>query len=348
LTVVPQDGDVAYICETLPGNVSHVWRTEDAGLHWAALPPILTTIARPVCYLHTDQNDPRTVLVTLSARPAEPMPAENSFALVDGAAQWRPTSNFIVAVASWQGTYYAIKGSSDGGTHLYTSTNLNTWHSIESSAWKQSLSASRPAFTPRELWVQPKTGMLQVLLGANSAAGQLWTSTDHGARWQQIAFPWWLPTGGVHTIVLVYVEPAVGRDPFAVCAAVDTDTSIPATQTTGVYNFYCSHDEGQTWSLRVTRVSWGAGAVPLFLFSGPDISEFSILPDGSLVAWEVTTIYRLSIDNTSIPNETVLGSIPQPPDPNNIPGGMIGITAHGAVFWQPFSSRTVYVASYSL
>lgn len=347
LTVVPEDGAIAYICQTLPGNLTHLWRTRDAGSHWAVLPTIQTTSALPVCYLHTDQNDPLTVLVTLSTLASDPAPTGSSFALLDGAAQWRPTSNFIGALASWKGTFFAIKGSADSSTHLDASTDLNTWHTIDSSTWKLLESGNQPAAAPRQLWVQPKTGAMEVFVGRTASQGQIWTSTDQGAHWRLVAFPWWMPIGGRNTLVLVYVQPPARESLFSICAAVDISLSVPQDQTTGGYSFYCSNDGGETWSPRVFQVSLAQGTQPLTVFPGASMSVYAILTDGSLIIWDVTTILRLPVDTKSVPVETVLGTIPTLPDPNNIPAGMIGITARGAVFWQAFNASVVYVAAYN-
>ncbi len=349
LTIVPQNGNIAYICQTLPGNTTHLWRTVDAGEQWTALPTISTQSSLPICSLQTDENDPQTVFVTLTDQLGDSSLGGSSFVLRDSSLHWQPASSFIQEVASWQGTFYAIKGSADNGTHLYASTNLKSWREIDSNEWIQPEPGHDSGYVPTQLWVQSTTGALLVWVNGNlNAPSSLWTSSDQGRHWQHIAYPWSAAPSISSEPTLVYVEPVMDSQPFHICAVAlnSQNNNIPQSRTSEIFDFYCSQDGGQTWKARFTRVSWAKGADAIFLFSGYGGSD-AMLADGSVIAWEVTTIYRVPVDASSLTAESEVGTIPPPPNPNNIPGGIVGLTTRGAILWQPFSTQEIYVATYT-
>ena len=357
LSVAPSNGKVAYICQTRPDNTTHIWRTEDAGAHWTALPYISIAGVWPVCDVQIDENDPLTVFITLSDPshyhypglvPALLTESGPAYVLLDGATQWQSTSSFIWAIASSQRSYYAIIGSANGSAHLYSSTDLHLWHKIDSSAWPtQGLGgvSGNPLPPAPQLWVQPETGVLLVIL-SNNSGGTMWTSSDRGDHWQEIAYPSPLATSGSPTALLQYVEPPQGNEPFHICIR-DGRTGAGESSPTGeILYFYCSHDGGQSWVQRFVQLSWPKGSDP-----GVDccaVPYDATLADGSVTVWggmNSNMIYRLSVDDISLPKSTFLGATPVlPPVNRNAPMALFGLSAEGGVFWEPVSSKAVYVA----
>jgi Putative zinc-finger len=357
LSVAPSNGNVAYICQTRPDNTTHIWRTEDAGAHWTALPYISKAGEWPVCDVLIDENDPLTVFITLSdpshyhypgLSPALLTDSGPAYVLLDGATRWQSTSPYIWAIASSHGSYYAIIGSANGPAHLYSSTDLQLWHKIDSSAWPtEGLGgvSGNPLPPAPQLWVQPETGVLLVIL-SNNSGGTMWTSSDRGDHWQEIAYPSPLATNGYPTALLQYVEPPKGSEPFHICIR-DVRTGVAlATPTGEVLYFYCTHDGGQSWVQRFVTLSWPKGANP-----GVDccaVPYDATLADGSVTVWGgivgSNMIYRLSVDDSHTPASTFLGTTPETPPVNrNAPMALFGLSPQGGVFWEPVSSQAVYV-----
>ena len=73
----------------------------------------------------------------------------------------------------------------------------------------------------------------------------------------------------------------------------------------------------------------------------------AMLSNGALLAWDVRTISMMAGFEPELQAGHILGAIPTPFDPNNIPGGEFGVTTDGAVFWQPQDMQTLYVAVYT-
>ena len=71
-----------------------------------------------------------------------------------------------------------------------------------------------------------------------------------------------------------------------------------------------------------------------------------MLSDGSLLAWDVQTLSVFPGNNPSAAAAHVIGTIPTPLNPDNIPGGEASPIPGGAVLWQPYDSQTLYVATY--
>ena len=72
------------------------------------------------------------------------------------------------------------------------------------------------------------------------------------------------------------------------------------------------------------------------------------LADGSVTVWggvNANMIYRLRVDDTGLPTSTFLGTTPvRPPVNRNAPMALFGLAPQGGVFWEPVSSKAVYVA----
>src|SRR5262249_10686224 len=181
----------------------------------------------------------------------------------------------------------------------------------------------------------------------------LWRSGDSGTTWSQVALPKappnseWTPTPG-ETIneasqagaAYIYVQQPVGNEAFTLCALV-----LDQNQNLIMLNpvpLYCSKDSGKTWLQRPRpTVAVGNGK--------PDQFElpWAMLSNGALLAWDVRTISMMAGYEPELVSGHILGAIPTPFDPENIPGGEFGVTIEGAVFWQPQDSQTLYVAVYT-
>jgi hypothetical protein len=372
--VSPDNGEVAYICQTLSSSAPRLWRSVDAGQHWVLLPAVPVSTAFGSCSLATDASDPLTVLAALTQSGTSP---DLSFLLTDGAQEWQLASNGIESFASWHQVTFVIKDTGvlikgtavPGGmpgisrdiaqTALYVSTDLNrSWKEIDGPILQQAGRQIVP-YLPQEAWVQPETGALLVW----TRGGLLWTSSDQGGHWRQITFP----RGAVAAIEFggpgpylvaspVLVQRSVGAEPFHICTFLQSETALPTEASqeffpenylANVDAFYCSHDGGQTWK-HLPESTFSVQGNPQGVFQPPNYNV--MLTDGSLAIYPTPTnrdIVRVPADASDLTSGYVIGSIPPPTNPNNIPAGILGPTALGAVFWQPYDARTVYVASYT-
>jgi anti-sigma factor RsiW len=362
LYVSPNNGEVAYICQTLASSPPRVWRSVDDGQRWVLLPAVPVSSAFDSCSVETDQSDPRTVLVALSELGARP---DLTFLLTDGAQEWQPASNGIESFASWHQVAFAIKDtgvvikgtpppqampgiSADvAETALYVSTDLNrSWREISGPILQQAKGQIVP-FLPQELWVQPETGTLLVW----TRGGLLWTSSDQGEHWRQIAFGGFHSTGPYVVAFSVLVQQPVGGEPLHICTLLEGETVLPTEvepENAAEAPFYCSHDGGQTWKQR-PPMSLSVQGNPEALWQIP-LNFYVMLADGSVVIIPSPPnrdIVRIPADASDLTSGYVIGSNPPPTNPNNIPLGLIAPTAEGAIFWQPYDARTVYVATYA-
>lgn len=364
LTVASANGDVAYICQIPASGSVLLWRTTDAGRDWSRLPDPPATGTFKACGMQTDENDALTVIVVL-ATPSDTATSPTFYVLFDGTAHWRQLSEVAEPFASSRGIYYGIRNvastANPAGSarqpligHLYVSSNhMVDWQAIDAPLMTENLAAAHRlklngAIGVWHIWAQPLTGELL----AQTYDGVLWRSTTGGADWVQIKLPALPPAAeltpmpgemlyetGEPPAAIVYVQQPVADHPFTLCALV-------LDQQLTVYNIaplYCSTDSGQTWTRRPRpAVMQGSGK--------PDQFEMPsvMLPDGSLLSWDVTTIYRMPGNSATAPAGFVVGTIPPPHDPNSIPGGFYGVTAHGVTLWQPLDTQTLYVARYTI
>ncbi len=370
LQVTPTNGNVAYICQLAGQGNPRIWRTTDAGQHWVALATLHIIGNIDTCSLEFDANNPLTVIATF-VRSAENGSAHGSisYALFNGASQWQAlgVGQMMGSVTSWRNVYYGIGNLNPGAPtiadpngkpqdqpqqRLYESTDqMRSWHELNDAPLIAENIASAEKTTgvgligALVLMVQPNTGEML----AQTTDGVLWRSVDHGQRWARILLPSLPPASeltptpgemtweGGMTDAIAFVQQPVGNKPFTLCAMVFDQTAI-------VYNvapLYCSTDSGQSWTRRPrTAVDWGNGK--------PDTFErpLLMLSDGTLLAWDVQTLSVFPGNNASAGAAHIIGTIPTPLNPNNIPGGLASPMPGGAVLWQPHDPQTLYVAMY--
>jgi hypothetical protein len=362
--VMPNDGNVAYICQSIGMDAPRIWRTTDAGHDWAQLPALPLSGSFEQCGIRADANDANTVFVYLKRISDNTVGGFLTYVLFAGAAQWQPLVGDVVPLTSAGDTYYrialrsgrideSIPPSRQPQAHLYRSTDrMRTWQPIndaplvaEDIATQTATRQSSPVGVMK-IWVQPKTG--EIL--AQTYDGALWRSTNQGQDWTQLDLPALPPASeltpvaddlmsfGGTTDAIAFVQQPIGNRPFALCAIVFHQQPI-------VFNvapLYCSSDSGQTWIRRPrTAVHWGNGKSDTFEL------PWMMLGDGSLIAWDVQTISVFPGNNTAAPAAHVIGTIPSPIDPNSIPSGQVGVASGGgAVLWQPHDADTLYVATY--
>jgi hypothetical protein len=179
--------------------------------------------------------------------------------------------------------------------------------------------------------------------------GVLWRSVDHGQTWARILLPSLPPASELTpppgellwdhgpTDAIAIVQRPTGNKPFTLCAMVFDQTTI----TFNVAPFYCSTDSGQSWIRRPrTAVEWGNGKPATF-----ELPQL-MLSDGTLLAWDVRTLSVFPGNNASAAAAHVIGTIPTPLNPDNIPSGEASPIPGGAVLWQPHDPQTLYVAMY--
>jgi hypothetical protein len=370
LQVTPTNGNIAYICQLAGQGNPRLWRTTDAGQHWTSLATIHIIGNVDTCFLGFDASNPLTVFAAF-VRSAENGSAHGSvsYALFDGASQWQAlgTGQTMGSVASWRNVYYGIgnlnpnapttadpngKPQDQPQQRIYESTDqMRTWHELNNAALIAENIDSAEKTTgfgligAIALWVQPNTGELL----AQTTDGVLWRSSDHGQTWTRILLPSLPPAseltpkpgemlseGGATDAIAIVQQPS-GNKPFTLCALVFDQTTIAYN----VAPFYCSTDSGQTWTRRPrTAVEWGNGKPATF-----ELPQL-MLSDGSLLAWDVRTLSVFPGNNPTAAEAHVIGTIPTPLNPNNIPGGAASPIPGGAALWQPHDPQTLYVAMY--
>ncbi|HLY32856.1 MAG TPA: hypothetical protein VKQ36_17665, partial [Ktedonobacterales bacterium] len=365
LYVAPSDGDVAYICQTLPSHGVRFWRTRDAGQHWAQLPTIFDSSSLG-CLLTIDQNNPLTIIARLLPARSLAYPP-NYYALVAGATRWQqlgsapysyvPTGapvsagdsayGYLDALVSVGNTYYAIWTTiSPSGAYpiarLFVSTDqMRSWHEVNLSILTHSQEGQAGVTGIQNIWAQPNSGGA---LLAQTYTGALWITHDEGAHWQRIAFSWippvsqLTPSSGAQTVegsstTQVWVQQPIAGRPFRICVLVLNEEGGPNNGPP----LYCSRDSGKTWKLRPQ---------PITPDGIPTVFPTIMLPTGALLAWNLGTIYLLTGDSGSAQSGHAIGSIPTPSKPNNILVGQLGVTATGVTFWQPLDAQTVYVSQW--
>ncbi|HEY1389954.1 MAG TPA: hypothetical protein VGF38_15555 [Ktedonobacterales bacterium] len=373
LQVSPANGNIAYICQMAGQGNPRIWRTTDAGQHWSPLPDLPVSGAFDNCNLNFDENNPLTVIARLVRDQRDNASHLSIFALFDGAAHWQSLDprNLVQLVASWRNTYYGI-GNLDPSAptisdpngkpqdqpqdqpqeRIYESTDqMRTWHELnnapliaEDIATATQTKMTRPNGA-LNLWVQPNTGEMLT----QTFDGVLWRSVDHGQTWARILLPSLPPASELTpppgellwdhgpTDAIAIVQRPTGNKPFTLCAMVFDQTTI----TFNVAPFYCSTDSGQSWIRRPrTAVEWGNGKPATF-----ELPQL-MLSDGTLLAWDVRTLSVFPGNNASAAAAHVIGTIPTPLNPDNIPSGEASPIPGGAVLWQPHDPQTLYVAMY--
>lgn len=370
LQLTPTNGNIAYICQMAGQGNPRLWRTTDAGQHWSSLATLHIIGNVDTCFLGFDASNPLTVIATF-VRSAENGSAHGSvsYALINGASQWQAlgTGHSVQLVASWRGVYYGLgnlnpnaptttdpngKPQDQPQQRIYESTDqMRTWHELNDATLIAENIASAEKTTgfgligAISLWVQPNTGEML----AQTTDGVLWRSVDHGQTWTRILLPSLPPASELTptpgemlwdhgaTDAIAIVQQPSGNKPFTLCALVFDQTAIAFN----VAPFYCSTDSGQTWIRRPrTAVEWGNGKPATF-----ELPQL-MLSDGSLLAWDVRTLSVFPGNNPSAAEAHVIGTIPTPLNPNNIPGGVASPIPGGAVLWQTHDPQTLYVATY--
>ncbi|HKW22256.1 MAG TPA: sialidase family protein [Ktedonobacterales bacterium] len=369
LQVTPSNGNIAYICQMAGQANPRLWRTTDAGQRWSPLPDLPVSGSFDYCYLNVDANNPLTVIAGLVRDQRDNASRLSAFALFDDAAHWQSLdpSQSMQLVASWRNIYYRLgnlnpktpatadpngKPQDQPQQRIYESTDqMQTWHELNDAALIAENIATAEKTTgfgligAIALWVQPNTGELL----AQTTDGVLWRSSDHGQTWTRILLPSLPPASeltptpgemlseGGATDALAIVQLPTGNKPFTLCALVLDQTAIAYN----VAPFYCSTDSGQSWTRRPrTAVEWGNGKPATF-----ELPQL-MLSDGTLLAWDVRTLSVFPGNNPSAAAAHVIGTIPTPLSPDNVPGGAASPIPGGAVLWQPHDPQTLYVATY--
>lgn len=253
--VAASDGRTAYGC-AVPGDQTQprhprVVVTHNGGASWAYATDI------PVSWyscaaLAVDMLDPSVVI----AQGDFTGPQEATF---DGGKSWQalslPPQQVILQLATYQGRTYALMskpnvGPNGAGTILAASSDhLRTWQEVDANLAPTNL---------RQFWINPGNG---VLLLQTYTSG-LWTSTDGGATWEQMAIP--SSSAGQYMVRQSPTDQA-----WHLCAEYYTTTG----------SLICTADGGHAW--------YQPPAAPLWQMAG-------IASDGALVVYDESfMVYRL-------------------------------------------------------
>jgi len=105
LSVFPANGSIAWLCQsgTKPSSGSlHVWRTNDGGASWKALPVAQRDKAFD-CEITLDQLDPKVVALKYGYIPNKAITIQrDNLISFDGDAEWRDLCHMIGMIGRYR------------------------------------------------------------------------------------------------------------------------------------------------------------------------------------------------------------------------------------------------------
>ena len=327
LHVSASDGMTAYSCGG-PNSASgpaqpQVIVTHDGGATWTRVADI--PAAWGGCQsLTVDAQSPAIVVACCGGSSAGATQAIS----LDGGASWRldsePHGATILQLATRGSRTYALFDATDnsGTTTLAVSDDhLQTWRAIDTNLATSSY---------RTFWLNPATGAVLLEAWPGGGAFQLWTTTDDGGHWSQIAVP------GGDTEWFAAQQPEAAA-PWHICGSQPAGSSP-------VGAFVCTTDSGRTWTQEPLLVPGSAVSYGEQILALP--------PDGSLLATATGTaqsLYRLPPGST---RWQALGAFPA----GSSGSSAYAPTASGGILWTfpaesdgagaPDAATAVYSAPY--
>jgi hypothetical protein len=280
LTVAPSNGNVAYMCggnDPASPQLARVLVTHDRGAHWTRVSDV--AVGSTCNPLAVDESNPNNVVVG---------EGQYMFLSTDGGLSWQPfpgrqdMSQHVISIAqlAWSasGRAYALLGTLDfskhgDGVYLAVSDDgLRTWRRIDGGIVEMTGGVDDGL---RRFWMNPTNGHLLV-----ATSYSFWTSADGGQTWSRMA------ASGIEAELYV-VQPPSGSSDWHICS--------PLT---------CTTNGGQTWTTLPQLLP------PLSDGSNPGEFAVAITSDGSLLATDLTDLYRLPPNSQRWED---LGLLPAPP-----------------------------------
>jgi hypothetical protein len=346
-TVAPSDGRIAYLCDVSPpppgaattsGATSRFWVTHDRGAHWA---PALESSAQSNatrCDAEIDALDPSFVVLASShedlsvAAPGsvDSLPNQTvNEATFDGGATWQRLAGNqqLFGLTTVNGVTFGLRSTQPGQassapitTELAMSRDqLRTWTPIDA--------ALRAASPQEQVWyysLDPRTGaLLVVTTDTNGQSSRLWSSTDTGQHWRELA----MPAGDGTGFMRLWLPWPSSDAPKHICAAPASGGSSTSV--------VCSADGGATWTHPVAfpyadkySSGWLApdGAL-LITGSGTDAQGNPIggtvlyrLPAGATRWQTLGPVPEPNIVSVAGPGTGVLWALPVGPPVSDAPG----------------------------
>lgn len=260
LQVAASDGRTAYAC-AVPGDQTQprhprVVVTHNGGASWAYVTDIPVTWYSCVA-LAVDMLDPSVVIA------AGDFGGGTQEATFDGGKSWQalslPPQQAILQLATYNSHTYALMtkpnvGPNGAGTILAESSDhLRTWQEVDANLAPTNL---------RRFWINPTDGALLL----QTYTSGLWTSTDDGATWEQMAIP--SSSAGQYMVRQSPTDQA-----WHLCA------EYYGSQNAANGSLLCTTDSGKSW--------YQPPAAPFWQIAG-------IASDGALLVYdEGFMIYRL-------------------------------------------------------
>ncbi len=263
LSVFPTDGSIAWLCQSgtkpAPGPL-HVWRTNDGGATWKALPVAQRHKAFD-CEITPDQLDPDVVALNYGYIPNKAITIQgDNLITFDGGASWHDAPFFLLTkeFATINGAIYAIRSDDTNTNRLMVSRDgAQTWNDVDDAIHAQKM-------MPSQFWVNPNTSAL--LVKAISMTGDGFTSL-----WTvDINRNYWLSLNGSYPSSSSTVARSTTDDPG--WNACTLEPGGDGTDPSSAYRYVvtCGPDAGSTskalngaWTIRpaLDFQRWG-GATP--------------------------------------------------------------------------------------
>ncbi|HEX5547007.1 MAG TPA: hypothetical protein VFX24_06315, partial [Ktedonobacterales bacterium] len=241
LSVFPADGSIAWLCQSgtkpAPGPL-HVWRTNDGGATWKALPVAQRDKAFD-CEITPDQLDPDVVALNYGFIPNKATTIQgDNLITFDGGASWHdaPFFNLTREFATLQGAIYAIRPDGTDANRLVVSRDgAQTWNYVDDTIHAQKLMPSR-------FWANPNTGALlvQAISMTGDSETSLWTMDASGNTWRSLA---------IIGVVSAIISPTTDGH-WNICSMLASPNSDPKQRHIYPYHIYCGTEANSQWTTR--------------------------------------------------------------------------------------------------
>ncbi len=242
LSVFPADGAIAWLCQSgtkpAPGPL-HVWRTNDGGATWKALPVAQRDKAFD-CEITPDQLDPDVVALNYGYIPNKAITIQgDNLITFDGGASWHDAPFFLLTkeFATLNGVIYAIRSDDTNTNRLSVSRDgAQTWKDVDDAIRAQKM-------MPSQFWVNPNTSALLVQTKSMTGDGEtsLWTMDASGNSWRSLTTP--------PTLANAIASPTADGH-WNICSMLASPNSDPKQRNIYPYHIYCGTEASSQWTVR--------------------------------------------------------------------------------------------------